>query len=186
MSPTSIPSRSLYYDGRPQKSKSSRAETFQSINPANGRPLTDITAASEADCEAALASAQKAFRSWSRTPAIERSRILHRAVQILRERNDELAKIETLDTGKPYSETSAVDVVTGADVLEYYANYIGNGGLDGERIKLREGVWVNSTRESLGVCVGIGAWNYPIQMYVVRSPRSDKRRASIISELIPV
>ena len=164
MASSKIPTRSLYYDGKSQKPKSNSPETFKSINPASGRPTTDIAAASEADCEAAIASARRAFRTWSRTPAIERSRILHKAVQILRQRNDELAKIETLDTGKPYSETSAVDIVTGADVLEYYANYIGNGGLDGERIKIREGVWVNSTREPLGVCVGIGAWNYPIQM----------------------
>lgn len=53
--------------------------------------------------------------------AMERSRVLRRAVDILRERNDELAKLETLDTGKAYSETSTVDIVTGADVLEYYA-----------------------------------------------------------------
>ncbi len=53
--------------------------------------------------------------------AMERSRILRRAVDILRERNDELATLETLDTGKAYSETSTVDIVTGADVLEYYA-----------------------------------------------------------------
>lgn len=56
--------------------------------------------------------------------AMERSRILRRAVDILRERNDELAKLETLDTGKAYSETSTVDIVTGADVLEYYAGLI--------------------------------------------------------------
>lgn len=49
--------------------------------------------------------------------AMERSRILRRAVDILRERNDELARLETLDTGKAYSETSTVDIVTGADVL---------------------------------------------------------------------
>lgn len=171
MSSLPMPSRPLYYDAKPQTSKASRPETFQSIDPANGKPLADITVASEADSEAAIASAQKAFRSWSRTPAAERSRILHRAVKILRERNDELAKIETHDTGKPFSETSAVDVVTGADVLEYYANLIGAGGLEGERIKLREGVWVNSTREPLGVCVGIGAWNYPIQMCVAFTPR---------------
>jgi betaine-aldehyde dehydrogenase len=52
--------------------------------------------------------------------AMERSRILRRAVDILRERNDELARWR-LDTGKPLSETAAVDIVTGADVLEYYA-----------------------------------------------------------------
>ena len=56
--------------------------------------------------------------------AMARSRILRRAVDILRERNDELAALETLDTGKAMSETTAVDIVTGADVLEYYAGLI--------------------------------------------------------------
>ena len=68
--------------------------------------------------------------------AMERSRILRRAVDILRERNDELAKLETLDTGKAYSETSTVDIVTGADVLEYYAGLI--PALEGSQIPLRD------------------------------------------------
>lgn len=91
---------------------------------------------------------------------------MHRAADILRSRNDEIAAVETQDTGKPFSETSVVDVVTGADVLEYYANLVGGGGLNGERIQLRKDAWAVSSKEPLGVCVGIGAWNYPIQMYV--------------------
>ena len=55
--------------------------------------------------------------------AIQRSRILNKAVAILRERNDELAKLESLDSGKAFSETSTVDITTGADVLEYYAGF---------------------------------------------------------------
>lgn len=65
--------------------------------------------------------------------AMERSRILRRAVDILRERNDELATLETLDTGKAFSETSTVDIVTGADVLEYYAGLI--PALEGSQIR---------------------------------------------------
>jgi betaine-aldehyde dehydrogenase len=65
--------------------------------------------------------------------AMERSRILRKAVDILRQRNDELARLETLDTGKPLSETAAVDIVTGADVLEYYAGLI--PALEGSQIR---------------------------------------------------
>ena len=65
--------------------------------------------------------------------AMERSRILRRAVDILRERNDELARLETLDTGKAYSETSTVDIVTGADVLEYYAGLA--TAIQGEQVR---------------------------------------------------
>lgn len=90
---------------------------------------------------------------------------MSKAVQLLRERNDKIAQIEIRDTGKPYSETSTVDVALGADVLEYFANLVGGGGLNGENIQLREDAWVYTKKEPLGVCAGIGAWNYPIQMY---------------------
>lgn len=65
--------------------------------------------------------------------AMQRSRILRKAVDILRDRNDELAQIETLDTGKPLSETLFVDIVTGADVLEYYAGLI--PAIEGQQIR---------------------------------------------------
>ncbi|MFP1496554.1 aldehyde dehydrogenase family protein [Escherichia coli] len=84
-------------------------------------------------------------------------------------RNDELAKLETLDTGKAYSETSTVDIVTGADVLEYYAGLI--PALEGSQIPLRETSFVYTRREPLGVVAGIGAWNYPIQIARGNPPR---------------
>jgi betaine-aldehyde dehydrogenase len=100
---------------------------------------------------------------------MERSRILHRAVALLRKRNDDLALIETHDTGKPFSETSTVDVITGTDVLEYYANLVASGGLNGETTQLRTDAWVYTTKAPLGVCAGIGAWNYPIQIALWKS-----------------
>ena len=100
---------------------------------------------------------------------MERSRILLRAVALLRKRNDELALVETHDTGKPFSETSTVDVITGTDVLEYYANLVASGGLNGETTQLRTEAWVYTTKAPLGVCAGIGAWNYPIQIALWKS-----------------
>ena len=94
---------------------------------------------------------------------------MHRAVALLRARNDTLAALETLDTGRPFSETSAVDVATGADTLEFYANLVGGGGLAGERVQLRTDAWCVSTREPLGACAGIGAWNYPLQIALWKS-----------------
>ena len=88
-------------------------------------------------------------------------------MDILRERNDELAELETLDTGKPLSETRYVDIVTGADVLEYYAGLI--PAIEGEQIPLRETSFVYTRREPLGVVAGIGAWNYPIQIALWKS-----------------
>ena len=160
-------SHKLYYNGQPQAASS--GTTFQSIDPATGKPLAEIQSASHSDIDAAIGSATSAFHNWSTTPAIVRSRILMKAVAILREENDEIATQETKDTGKPFSETSSVDVVTGADVLEYFANLVGGGGLNGETVQLREDAWVYSKKEALGVCAGIGAWNYPIQIALWKS-----------------
>ena len=156
------PPQQLFYDG---KVKTASGPVFRSVNPSNARPLADVHAATQPDVDSAIESARQAFHSWSTTPPIARSRILLRAVQRLRERNDDIAKVETLDTGKPFSETSTVDVVTGADVLEFFANLVGGGGLNGETAQLRDDAWIYTKKEALGVCAGIGAWNYPIQMY---------------------
>jgi len=159
--------RTLYHSGALQTTTSHKS--FQTIDPATSRPLADIHTSSPSDIDAAISSAEKAFPSWSSTPPIERARILQKAAAILRSRNDELAKIETDDTGKPFSETSTVDIVTGADVLEYFANLVGGGGLNGETIQLRPNAWVYTTKNALGVCAGIGAWNYPIQIALWKS-----------------
>ncbi|CAD6567657.1 MAG: hypothetical protein ASARMPREDX12_000587 [Alectoria sarmentosa] len=132
MADSFYPPRHLYYDGQVQ-------------------PLADIHAASHSDIDSAIQSAQRAFHHWSTTPPILRSRVLLKAVQLLRDRNDEIARTETQDTGKPFSETSTVDVVTGADVLEFFANLVGAGGLNGETTQLREDAWVYTKKEPLGV-----------------------------------
>ncbi len=162
MSTSSYSRVQLFYDGELKSATSEK--TFQTINPATAQPLADVTEASPSDIDAAVASAKAALPSWSSTSPVARARILQNAVKILRERNDELARIETDDTGKPFSETSTVDVITGADALEYYANLVAGGGLNGETVHLREDAWVYTRKYALGVCVGIGAWNYPLQM----------------------
>jgi betaine-aldehyde dehydrogenase len=100
-------------------------------------------------------------------PPVERGRILNRAVALLRERNEVLARLETADSGKPFSETSTVDIVTGADVLEYYAGLA--AALEGIQQPLRETSFFYTRREPLGVVAGIGAWNYPIQIALWKS-----------------
>ncbi|PWC14252.1 betaine-aldehyde dehydrogenase [Brenneria roseae subsp. americana] len=142
-------------------------DTFDAVNPANGEIIARIQAATHADVDNAVAAAIAGQKIWAAMTAMERSRILRRAVDILRERNDELALIETHDTGKPLSETRHVDIVTGADVLEYYAGLIPM--LEGQQIPLRENAFIYTRREPLGVIAGIGAWNYPIQIALWKS-----------------
>ncbi|KAK2789409.1 hypothetical protein FQN52_006273 [Onygenales sp. PD_12] len=167
MSPSQYSPTRLFYDGQAQSSTSGKL--FQSIDPSTGAVLADVEASSHRDVDAAINSARNAFPSWSQTSPTARARVLIKASQLLRARNDEIAKVETQDTGKPFSETSTVDVVTGADVLEYFANMVGGGGLNGESTQLREDAWVYTKKEPLGVCAGIGAWNYPIQIALWKS-----------------
>lgn len=155
----------LYIGGRYVAATSSA--TFESLNPATGEVLAQVQRASRADVDKAVEAAAAGQKVWAAMTAMQRSRILRKAVDILRERNDELALLETLDTGKALSETQAVDIVTGADVLEYYAGLV--PALEGEQIPLRETSFVYTRREPLGVVAGIGAWNYPIQIALWKS-----------------
>jgi betaine-aldehyde dehydrogenase len=159
-SPPPFPIQTHYVNGKPHHSDTS---TFTTYNPSTATPLAEVYTASPADIDFAITTSQEAFKSWSKTTPVERSRILLNAVKLLRERNDDIARIESLDTGKAFCETSTVDVATGTDVLEYFAG-LGMGTGQGKTIQLRESAWVYTRKEPLGVCIGIGAWNYPIQM----------------------
>ena len=150
----------LYIHGAHQGATSN--ETFISINPATALPLATIDQASQKDVNAAVESAQAGFSVWSNMMPVERARILQKAAQILRQRNDELAHLEVLDTGKPLQEANCVDIASGADVIEYYAGLI--SGMQGTQQDLGKDAFFMSRREPLGVCAGIGAWNYPIQI----------------------
>ncbi|TWC31124.1 betaine aldehyde dehydrogenase [Pseudomonas sp. SJZ079] len=155
----------LYIGGRYVAASS--GASFETINPANGEVLANVQRASKEDVDRAVASATAGQKVWAAMTAMQRSRVLRKAVDILRARNDELAALETLDTGKPLSETQAVDIVTGTDVLEYYAGLI--PALEGQQIPLRDTSFVYTRREPLGVVAGIGAWNYPIQIALWKS-----------------
>jgi len=149
---------SNWIDGR----AASDGERFETVNPATGETLGQVAIASPAAVEAAVAAAALAQPAWAALTGAERGRILRRAADLLRTRNAELARLETLDTGKPISETSVVDVLSGADCLEYYAGLA--AGLSGEHIDLGPAAFGYTRREPLGVVAGIGAWNYPLQI----------------------
>ena len=142
-------------------------ETFATVFPGNGEKICDVEIAGQAEIDLAVAAAKKAFTTWSRTPAAERGNIIRRAAQILRERNQELAELETLDTGKAISETNCVDIISGAEVMEYYAGVAQT--LHGQHIDLPPDAFAMMRREPIGVCAGIGAWNYPIQIAMWKS-----------------
>ena len=136
-------------------------ETFQVINPATGEVSYLVEVATEAVQQAAIESAKAGFATWSAMSPIERSRILLKAVALLREQNDELAAGEVLDTGKPWQEASVVDIVTGADSIEFFAGLAPS--IEGNQQSVGADFYY-TRREPLGICAGIGAWNYPLQI----------------------
>ncbi len=131
------------------------------IYPATGEKIATVHAATPAIVEQAIAAARRAQAAWAAMTGTERGRILRRAADMMRARNHDLSVLETYDTGKPYQETSVADATSGADALEYFGGMAAT--LTGEHIQLGED-WVYTRREPLGVCVGIGAWNYPTQI----------------------
>lgn len=131
------------------------------IFPATGEEIARVHAATPAVIEAALSSAKAAQREWAALPGVARGRILRRAADIIRDRNSALSYLETLDTGKPVQETLVADATSAADALEYFGGLAAS--LGGEHIQLG-GDWAYTMRVPLGVCVGLGAWNYPTQI----------------------
>ena len=131
------------------------------IFPGTGEQIAELHEATPAVVEAALAAAKSAQGAWAALMPVERGRILRRAADIIRACNRELSELETLDTGKPIQETLVADATSGADALEYFGGLAGT--LTGEHIPLG-GDWAYTMRIPLGVCVGLGAWNYPTQI----------------------
>lgn len=180
MSGLTIPS---FVDGAPLQGG---GERFDNINPATGQALAAVWEANAADVEAAVVSAQRGFEQWSTWTGTERGRVLRRAADLLRLRNRELAELEVRDCGKPLQEALVVDVQSGADCLEYFAGAAAT--LAGAQYPLKN-AFAYSRREPLGVCVGIGAWNYPLQIACWKSaPALAAGNAMIFkpSELTPM
>jgi betaine-aldehyde dehydrogenase len=148
----------LFIDNQPVEGQ---GLAFDNFNPATAEKIHTVTSASQEDFEKAVMSAKQGFVKWSAMPPTERGRILHKASLLLRERNDELAALEVMDAGKPIREAMEVDVISGADCLEYYAGLA--AALHGDHIQFG-GDFAYTRREPLGICAGIGAWNYPIQI----------------------
>ncbi|MBM2575235.1 betaine-aldehyde dehydrogenase [Jannaschia sp. Os4] len=135
---------------------------FDVTYPATGEVIARLHAATPAVIDAALGAAKRAQAGWAALTGTERGRVLRRAAEIMRDRNRDLSILETHDTGKPLQETLVADATSGADALEYFGGLAAT--LTGEHIPLAGGDFVYTRRRPLGVCVGIGAWNYPTQI----------------------
>ena len=153
------PKASHYINGRFVDDE--RGAEIAVLYPATGETIASLHAATENIVELAIEAARAAQPFWARLKPVERGRILRRAADIVRARNEELARLETLDTGKAIQETLVADAPSAADCLEFFGGAV--AAYNGESVYLG-GPFAYTRREALGVCVGIGAWNYPIQV----------------------
>jgi betaine-aldehyde dehydrogenase len=135
------------------------------VDPATGEPLAEVADATAADADRAVAGARAAFRrgDWSRITPGERAAVIDRMADLLEERADEFARVESRNTGKPLKFSSAFDLPLSIDNLRFFAAAARNleGKASGEYL---EGYTSTIRREPLGVCASIAPWNYPLNM----------------------
>jgi aldehyde dehydrogenase (NAD+) len=148
----------LYING--QWRDSAAGDTLVTFDPATGKPLAEVPAGDARDVDAAVAAAKSALAgSWRRTLPAERGRILHRAAGIIRRDADQIAFVESLDSGKPLREARA-DIATAARYFEYYAGVADK--LQGDTIPLGMDFLSYTLHEPVGVTAHIIPWNFPL------------------------
>jgi betaine-aldehyde dehydrogenase len=160
---------------------------FHNINPATAALICEVAEADSTLIDEAVEAAAKAQREWAARAPAERGRVLNRVAALLRERKQELARLEVRDTGKPIQEAPEADIGSAADCFEFFAGL--TQILQGEHIPVGENAFAYTRREPLGVCAGIGAWNYPIQIASWKSAPALAAGNSMVfkpSELTPV
>lgn len=139
---------------------------FDTINPATGEVICRVAKASADDVDKAVAAAEIGQAEWAAMSGAERGRVLTRTAQLLRQYCDEIARLESLDGGKPIAETPEADVGSAADCLEFFGGQAAS--LQGEYQPVPGGFFYTRP-EPLGICAGIGAWNYPVQIAAWKS-----------------
>ena len=135
--------------------------TMQSIDPATGRPLAAFPSGTREDVDAAVQSARRAQPAWGRLLPAHRARILLAVAAGIRDRAAALARVESLDTGKPLRQAAA-DVEVAARYFEYYAGLADK--LLGSSIPIGPDYIDYTVREPVGVSGQIASWNYPLQI----------------------
>lgn len=132
------------------------------VDPSRGAVVTTVAEAGAADVDAAVRAAREAFDAgqWSGLSGRERGRVLHRVAQLIRENADDIARLESLDVGKPISLAHAVDVTNAANDYEYYASLAYT--LDGAQRDTPMNAHAYTKRGPLGVVAAITPFNFPL------------------------
>lgn len=152
----------MLIDGQYRASVSGK--TFPTINPATEAKIAEVAAGDKEDIDLAVKAARRAFVSgpWPRMDARERGRLLYRWADLIDSNLEELACLETLDNGKPISESRGWDTPGAAAVLRYYAGWADK--IHGQTIPIPGPYFTHTRREPVGVCGQIIPWNFPMCM----------------------
>ncbi len=137
-------------------------KTFETFNPATGEKLADCADASAADIDRAVAAARAAFPAWSKTSPEQRANMLLKIADLVEANLDRLAKIETMDNGKPIRETTLVDLPLTVDHFRYFAGAL--RAEEGSATMIDENTLSIVLHEPIGVVGQIIPWNFPILM----------------------
>ncbi|HEX5326552.1 MAG TPA: NAD-dependent succinate-semialdehyde dehydrogenase [Acetobacteraceae bacterium] len=159
---TSYPDVNLFIDGTWTKARAGR--TIPVVNPATGETIGSVAHADQGDLDRALEAAEKGFHTWRKVSAYERSKLMRKAAALLRERADAIARIMTLEQGKPLAEARG-EILAGADVIEWFAEEARR--TYGRVIPARaEGVYQLVLKEPVGPVAAFTPWNFPINQVV--------------------
>ena len=138
--------------------------TLPVVNPANHQEIGTVAYAEQVDLDRALEAADKAFKSWRKVSAFERSKVMRKAANLLRERADKIAEMMTFEQGKPLGEAKQ-ETLAGADIIDWFAE-------EGRRAYGRviparaEGVYQLVVKEPVGPVAAFTPWNFPINQAV--------------------
>jgi len=151
------PDLQLYIDGEWLNGAGRKGEDV--LNPATGKVLASLPHAGKADLDRALDAAEKGLAVWRATSAFDRSKVMHKAADILRERTEQVAKVMTQEQGKPFPESRA-EVIGTADIIDWMAE---EGRRAYGRIVPGRGKNVRQlvVQEPVGVVAGFSPWNFP-------------------------
>src|SRR6266516_4617702 len=156
------PDISLHIDGG--WTKGSGGKTIPVLNPATGESIGNIAHAETADLERAARAAGKGFQAWRKVSAFERYKLMRKAAENLRSRADELARLMTMEQGKPVGEAK-METLAGADLIDWFAE-------EGRRAYGRviparaEGFYQLAVKEPVGPVAAFTPWNFPINQAV--------------------
>lgn len=148
----------LFIDGRFVDALS--GQTLPTLNPHDNTPIADVAMAGRDDVDLAVAAAQRAFGPWSGMAAADRGRILLRLADLIEAHAEELARLESLDTGHPLRDSRALDVPRTAACFRYFGGMADK--FQGETIPVESGFLNYTLREPVGVVGQVVPWNFPL------------------------